>query len=508
MALQPSSRDKAPSVPLTFRARFSARLAASFKIGKSLLVLALWLVALIGVENLVLQRLGTTSVASAVDLAVSSLWPVKDRAAIVLFDGKDQDIDAGWPLGYARWENVAVKAWCAGARVLVFDIGFSHPGTPKPDGDDTRAHFAATLMALSGLPDEDSAKLKRADLFRDHCVPADPSQANLFGRRTPSPMPVVIGPAAGGYDLPALQELVGDASWDRDGTYRAIGDTGAVTLGLQAARDWCERGGDATGCKAIDQVPARTLVRDTVTTPAEQVNFSVPEVGPTPWTPPACYYRGGTKSLWLLASAALRGPLLDWSTCPPVPLMTHAQFDDPRSPLASTLSGRIVFVGSANLSGLNDTADTALHRALPGVVIHALAADGFLDGVARTPLPPDFVILGLLVPVVFLALAARLARPMVFLGNRPAVDQRSDTVAFAACALVMVGCSTFGWPILPVAGWALLVFIALGGTSFDPAERVVSKVESIRRRVYGDAARAIRHQGPEGKGRQHEDSEG
>ena len=191
------------------------RIKVLWTFAKSLSLFAAALAALICAENVLLQRLGSATIATLSDTFISSWRPVEDRSAVVIFDGTERDIDVGWPLGYARWERMALTAYCAGARVLVFDIGFSLRNSAVADGAlGSQGHFATTIAALSGHPDEPSSRAVRSELFKQNCKNVRGATAEgQTGRLASTVMPIFIAAVPGGYKSPILQEMAVDVSW-------------------------------------------------------------------------------------------------------------------------------------------------------------------------------------------------------------------------------------------------------------------------------------------------------
>ena len=169
---------------------------------------------------------------------------------------------------------------------------------------------------------------------------------------------------------------------------------------------WCQltpKEDQPPGCGKRKEPPDAFNIRDTITSDPLQADFSKVERGmdaTSDNTP--CFFRGTAKARsqeWhyghmfqamsdafsILNSAFWSGPLPNWETCPPLLNISWDEFA--YSPnLAEALQSRIVIFGTVGLSGIHDLYDTAVHKALPGFMFHALATQSLLDDRISQPI--------------------------------------------------------------------------------------------------------------------------
>ena len=127
------------------------------------------LTLLILMENALFSRLGSATPAAFLDLTnvtQESHSSFGSNTVTVAIDGEmDREISEEWPLPFHTWERATLMAYCAGARVLYFDVGFTAKRKGENDYSQQRADelqaFAHTVAVLSGTPNPESTAAER-----------------------------------------------------------------------------------------------------------------------------------------------------------------------------------------------------------------------------------------------------------------------------------------------------------------------------------------------------------
>lgn len=322
---------------------------------------------------------------------LAALHGQPDRAstAVVMITRNENDIEDiadRWPLPLAAYRRFAERAWCLGARAVFFDVGFPHtPGSA--DTSDPTAPATGEIPAFI-----------RAVEDLQHHTRADCPEWSRHDRGNQT-MPVLL---AEQYDRPLrsmetpegphyVSTFVADDMLYRPfGPGEPEGPAQLPSAAMALARPECAyaKFRSADPGPRPPPCPDTIEIRDTSLTPVEQRTF--PLVGPQDH---ACMYKEDTvvaavaavprqlgSYVTALFSHLIQGRVGNWQACPPIlTIPWHIAFDPRRdADVAAALDDRLVLV-SASVSGVSDMAETELHQNIPGVYVHALAAEALAN---------------------------------------------------------------------------------------------------------------------------------
>jgi hypothetical protein len=368
----------------------------------------------------------------AVELTADWMIALSERAhppattVVMITDEDSPEMADAWPLPISAYTRFVQRAWCLGAKKVFLDIGLPRD-LPGPDGlpPGPCALSEQTVADPTTLPQGSrEAFCSEVNKFRTTVMNlgGSHSQTECPPHSTPqASMPVLLSEQ---YDkglrglsglAPAPQYV--SAFVGEDNLYVAAGphdpnyDRSLPTAAFALA------GCDTVGGKhKSDDCPDEFEVRDTSMTPAQQRTFSHPGPGDR-----GCLYRDEPwwSQIHLFIEAAFVhlavGRRADWAKCPPVLTVHWNEVFNPyrQAEVGSAFNDRLVLV-SASVSGVSDLAQADLHKDLPGVYLHALAAESLVPGSvspARQAGPYSRILLFLLGS--FLVLQVRYWRPLL-----------------------------------------------------------------------------------------------